>query len=124
MKAYSLDLRQKIIEVYEREQISQRQLAQRFNVATSFVIKLLKQYREGDIAPKPHAGGKPAKLQAQHQQVIAQLVEANNDATLVELCEQLEQQTKLRVSRATMGRAVQRLKLTWKKNFSSDGTRQ
>lgn len=124
MKAYSLDLRQKIIEVYKREQVSQRQLANRFNVATSFIIKLLKQYREGDIAPKPHGGGKAAKLQAEHQRMIAELVEADNHATLVELCGQLEQRTGIRVSRSTMGRVVQQLKLTWKKNLSSDGTRR
>lgn len=58
MKAYSLDLRQKIIDVYEQEEISQRQLAKRFNVALSFVVKLLKQYRAtGKITPKPFAGG-------------------------------------------------------------------
>lgn len=44
MKAYSIDLRQKIIEVYENEKISQRQLAKRFRVALSFIIKLIKQY--------------------------------------------------------------------------------
>jgi transposase len=35
MKAYSIDLRQKLIDVYENEEISQRQLAQRFCVALS-----------------------------------------------------------------------------------------
>jgi len=44
MKAYSTDLRQKIIDVYGKEQISQ--LAKRFDVALSFIVKLLKQYRE------------------------------------------------------------------------------
>jgi transposase len=39
MKAYSIDLRQKIIEVYEREEISQRQLARRFDVALSFIVQ-------------------------------------------------------------------------------------
>jgi len=57
MKAYSTDLRQKIIDVYGKEQISQRQLAKRFDVALSFIVKLLKQYREtGEIAPKPFNG--------------------------------------------------------------------
>jgi len=49
MKFYSVDLRQKIINVYETEPISQRQLAQRFCVALSFVQKLLKQYRQPKI---------------------------------------------------------------------------
>jgi transposase len=73
MKAYSTDLRQKIIDVYEDEPISQRQLAKRSSVATSFIIKLLKQYREtGTIEPKPHGGGKPAQLKPEHHQGIAQ----------------------------------------------------
>ncbi len=58
MKAYSLDLRQKIIETYEIENISQRQLAKRFRVALSFIVKLLKQWREKkDLKPLPHGGG-------------------------------------------------------------------
>jgi transposase len=36
--------------------------------------------------------------------------------TGVELCERLEQSVGVRVSRATMGRIVQKLKLTRKKN--------
>jgi hypothetical protein len=63
MKAYSIDLRQKIIEVYEREEICQRQLAQRFGVALSFIVKLLKQYRQTkEISPKPFNGGVKLKL--------------------------------------------------------------
>ena len=57
MKAYSLDLRQKLVDAYYKEpepgekKISQRKLAERFGVAPSFVQKILKQYREtGDIA--------------------------------------------------------------------------
>jgi transposase len=62
MKAYSTDLRQKIIETYENERISQRQLAQRFRVTLSFIVKLLKQYREtGDLAPKT-SPGRPREL--------------------------------------------------------------
>jgi transposase len=36
MKAYSIDFRQKIIDTYQQEKISQRKLAKRFNVALSF----------------------------------------------------------------------------------------
>jgi transposase len=123
MKAYSLDFRQKIIEVYEQECPSQRELAKRFRVATSFIIKLLKQYRDGDIAPKAHGGGSPAKLAA-HEALIVELVEANNHATLDELCDQVAERVEVRVSRATMGRTVQQLNLTRKKNVSRDRTGQ
>lgn len=57
MKYYSLDLRQKIINVYETEPIFQIKIAKRFCVALSFVQKLLKQYRQTqDILPQTHSG--------------------------------------------------------------------
>jgi transposase len=117
MKAYSIDLRQKIIEVYEREEISQRQLARRFDVALSFIVKLLKQYRQTkEISPKPFNGGVQLKLTPDNLEVLADLIEDNNDATLEELCSLLEEKTGITISRATMGRMSQRLKLTVKKN--------
>jgi transposase len=45
------------------------------------------------------------------------LVEADNDATLAELAQQLQQCMGMRVSRSTLARAVQQLKLTVKKTF-------
>lgn len=120
MKAYSIDLRQKIIEVYKQEKLSQRQLAKRFHVALSFIVKLLKQYRQtGEIAPKPFNGGVKLKLTTEQLRVLADLVENNNDATLAELCQLLKEKTAITVSRATMGRMTQRLKLTVKKNSTS-----
>lgn len=117
MKAYSLDFRQKIMAVHHEGKTSQRQLAKRFNVALSFVEKLIKQEKEtGSIAPKGHAGGSKPKLSDEQRQVVAALVSQNSDATLVELCDQLEERIGIRVSRSTMGRLTQQLKLTVKKN--------
>lgn len=66
MKPYSLGFRQKIVEVYERDKLSIRKLAKRFNVATSFIQKLLKQRQEtGDIAPKVRREQTPMKLTGQ-----------------------------------------------------------
>ena len=122
VKAYSLDLRQKIVDTYQTESISQRQLAKRFGVAKSFVIKLLKQYREtGSLKPLPHSGGAKRKVSAKELEILAELVEEDNDATLEELCEIFHQRTKVSVSRATMGRMSQRLNLTVKKNVSRHG---
>lgn len=117
MRAYSVDLRQKILDVYHTEKISQRQLAQRFHVATSFIIKLFKQYREtGNIAPKPFRGGVKLTLNPEQLEILAGLIEVHNDATLEELGELLKEKTGVSISRATMGRMTQRLKMTVKKN--------
>jgi transposase len=116
MRAYCIDFKKKIIDVYHGEPISQRQLAKRFNVAKSFIQKLLKQYREtGDVQPKPHGGGGELKLMSEHQVTLLEIVEENNDATLEELCQLLQEKIEISISRATMGRMMQRLRLTLKK---------
>ena len=119
MKAYSLDFRQKIIHVYENEGISQRQIAKRFCVALSFIQKLLKQYRTtGLIAAKPFAGGVKLKLNSEQLVMLAELISANNDATLEELVYLFKEKTEISISRATMGRMTQRLNMTFKKKHS------
>ena len=122
MKAYSVDLRQRVIDAYNQREGSQRQLARRFRVSLSFIENLLKRYRsDGTVEPRRHGGGQLAKLSPEQEVVLATLVEENNDAILVELCDQLEQRVGVRLSRATMGRYVQKLKLTRKKNSARNG---
>jgi len=119
MKAYSIDFRQKIIDTYQQEKISQRKLANRFNVALSFIYKLLKQYREtGNIEPLPHGGGVQFKLNEEQIAILGELIEKNNDATLEELRVLLHEKTQITISRATIGRYTSRLKYTVKKNFT------
>ena len=119
MKPYSIDFRQKIIEVYEEEKISIRKLAKRFRVASSFVQKLLKQYKQtGQIKPKREGGNSQPKVQGAALVTLTEIIENNNDATLDELCELLEEQTGIKISRATMGRISQNLDYTFKKKHS------
>ena len=118
MKPYSIDLRQKIIDSYENKEGSIRQLAKRFKVSPDCVRRLLKRfYREGTIEPKRHAGGKAAKLQSRHLEVLKNLVVEDNDATLVELAQRLETRTSVQVSSSTISRSIKKLNLTRKKNF-------
>lgn len=118
MKAYSLDLRQKIVETYAAGNVSQRQLAKQFRVALSFVEKLLKQHREtGTIAPKVRTKQTPMKLNTEQLAILGQIVEANNDATLDQLRHQLEQQTGVLIGRSTTASMLLHLNLTLKKNL-------
>jgi len=125
MKAYSLDLRQKIVDTYVEGNISQRQLAKQFRVALSFVEKLLKQRREtGNIAPIVRTKQTPTKLNAEQLMVLKQIVEITNDATLDELRYQLKQQTGVLIGRSTVARMLTRLNLTVKKNIAPNGKRE
>lgn len=117
MKAYSLDLRQKIIDAYFEDKISQRQIAKRFQVALSFVEKLLKQYREiGSIVPKVRIKQTPTKLSQEQLKVLSSIVSDNNDATLDELRILLEQKTGVLIGRSTLDRMLRLLDLKLKKN--------
>ncbi len=116
MKAYSLDLRQKIVARYDAGGISQRGLAQQFGVALSLIEKLLKQRRETDsIAPKARPTQTPLKLSPAQLQVLQALVEANQDATLAELRQLLARQTGVLIGRSTVDRMLTKLGLSRKK---------
>lgn len=90
-------------------------------MALSFIVKLLRQYRAtGTISPKPFNGGVKLKLSPDGLIVLTDLIEQNNDATLDQLCQMLHHQQGIKISRATMGRMTQRLKLTVKKTLHPD----
>ena len=57
MKAYSIDIREKIVKAYEQCHTSIRKVAARFDVSQTFVQKLLKQQQQtGQIHPKKQGG--------------------------------------------------------------------
>ena len=115
--AYSTDLRQRVIEAYEAKEGSPRQIAERFQVSLSFVRDLRRRKREtGTVEPKPRSGGTVPKLNASELPIVEQLVEAQPDALLRELCERFAERTTIRVSLSTMHRAVEQLNLSYKKN--------
>jgi transposase len=122
MQPYSIDFRQKILEVREQEKISIRELAKRFRVAKSFVQKLLSQVQKtGDIRPRKAGGSPPKRLNNSQLVTLIEIIEANQDATLEELVGLLEQQTGIKVSRATMGRLSLTLNYSLKKNAICSG---
>jgi transposase len=120
MKAYSNDLRQKIIQAYENKEGSYRQLAKRFSVSLGFVQNLMKRYREtGQVDPLPHGGGSAPKLTTEQMEIVAELLRVYQDATLLELCDRLHKMTQVRLSQATMSRIKNRININQKKNNQS-----
>src|SRR5919198_3829262 len=119
MRPYSRDLRIRVVQAYENHEGSMRQLAARFRLSLSCVRDLLSRYRTtGDVAPKPHGGGYPAKLDATGLEALKTLVHATPDATLQELCTQLSTTQQVMVSPATISRALAKLSLPRQKNLS------
>ncbi len=119
MRAYSIDLRQKVVEAYDRGVGTQRQIAETFGVSRSFVEKLLQRRRStGNIAPSPHGGGVKSVLDNEALALVRQLVKEEPDATLEELCEAVHRQRGVRVSVSNMCTRLKHMGLPRKKSHS------
>ena len=112
MAAYSQDLRQRVIDAIERNEGSLRQIARRFVVSLSFVVRLLQLHRRtGSLDPKPPAGGRPAALGPDDLERLKELVRQQPDATLKELRQRLG----VSCSLTAIWRALEKLRLSRKK---------
>jgi transposase len=113
MRAYSLDLRQRVLADGDRG-LTTRAVATKYSVSESWV-RLLKQRRRdtGEIAPRTSRPKRQPTL-TPHLERLRELVAAHPDATLQEL------HTKLGVAvcLATLWAALRRLGLSLKKKSS------
>jgi transposase len=112
MATYSQDLRQRVLDCVERNEGSLRQIALRFVVSLSFVVRLLQLHRRtGSLDPKPPAGGRPAALGPDDLERLQELVRQQPDATLKELRQRLG----VSCSLTAIWRALEKLRLSRKK---------
>jgi len=119
MKAYSLDLREKILEAYLQKEGAIRPLARRFKVSARFVGELIVRFRRtGSVAPKPHGGGNPSSIAPSQYEVLSALVQQYPDATLKELCEYFQEKCQVTPSKSSMQRVLDKLQLTRKKRHN------
>ena len=112
MKAYSQDLRERVVRACDEGRGSRQQIAELFGVSTAWIRRLLQRRREtGSFAAKPHAGGPRPKLGANQRRQLLELVAEQPDATLAELRRDLCAFVHL----STLWRALDRDGLTFKK---------
>jgi transposase len=126
MKAYSVDLRERVVASVESGECNIPAAARRYKVSEPTIERWLARKRSiGTCAPLPYAGGPTRKL-ARAEAVIRAAVKAQPDATLQELCERVEKKTKIKSNSSMMYRELVRLKLPRKKSRSmpANGTRR
>jgi putative transposase len=115
MRAYSLDLRERIIGAVEAGQPAD-EIAVRFAVSPRTVRRYRQRWRaEGDIAART-SPGRPPRIRPDQYDALTTLVLALPDATLADYCQQWAATSGVRVSEATMCRVLQQLALTRKKS--------
>ena len=88
MKAYSIDLRKRVLAAYDSGKYSLSHIAEQFQVITRWIQKLRQQRKlDGTIAPRPqNQGRKPAFRDADLEQ-LDDFVKENPDSTLQEIKE-------------------------------------
>jgi len=114
MKAYSQDLRAKVLRAVDQG-YARGEIIKLLGVSRATIKRYLKQRREmGDVAPKAIPGRPPTKLGPLQAELGAQL-QAHDDVSLAEHCRLWEQSHGVQVSPTTMSRAIKRLGWTRKK---------
>src|SRR5947209_18481787 len=113
MKAYSQDLRERVVRACDEGRGTRPQIADLFGVSTAWVRRLLQRRRTtGSFAAKPCAGG-AVKTTPDRTGRLVVLFSEQSDATLAELHDRLAAPVHL----STSARALLRLALTVKKGF-------
>ncbi len=117
MRAYSLDLRERVVAAYEKGGQSIAEITAQFSVGQTFLKKMLRQKRQsGSLERLPSRAGAKKVLSEVHRRWLSKQVKEQPDATLVELQEGLQKTQQVRVSRATVSRELQGLRLPRKKS--------
>jgi transposase len=118
MKAYSLDLRQRVVSAYEDGVETIREVAEQFMVSESFIKKMLAKHRTtGDIAPRGHGGGRQKRLSQAHRKWLLKTVLTMPDITLSELQQEFLNEKQISISVPTLSRELRALNLRRKKNL-------
>ena len=120
MKAYSIDLRERVAAACAAPQARIYQVAAQFSVSISFVDKLLRRQRtSGSLAALPANGGPLPRLDPAGQDLLRACLVAQPDATLAELATALVAADGPALSRTSTWRAVERLGWGRKKKAST-----
>lgn len=120
MRTLGVDLRERIVSAYDREEGTREQIGRRFGVSLGLVKKLLQQRRRtGDLAPRHRFAGRKRTILAAHETQFRNALARKNDLTLKEL----RAATGLRCSLQAIHVVLGRMGLTYKKRHSAPASR-
>jgi transposase len=115
MQAYSVDLRQRVVDALGEKGTTIDSVAQRFAVSPTSVKRYKRQLQEtGNLSPKPWPG-RALKIKPDQQERLKELVASRTDWTLQRLCDAWHEETGVSIPFGVMARTFSRLKITYKK---------
>ena len=109
MKAYSEDLRRKVVEAVQQRGMGKSEAARTFGMSLSSVKRYLGKARQGEsLSPKKQPGPRP-KMDERAKRLLEADVENRPAVTLRERCRFLEGVAGVRVSESTLSRLLRRM---------------
>jgi len=86
MKAYSMDLRKRVMAAYDSGKYTLKQVAQRFDVTVRWIQQVRRRRKlEGSIAPHPQNQGRKPAFSGKLLEELNEFVRHRHDATLEEI---------------------------------------
>lgn len=121
-RAYSSDLRRRVVASVLEEGQPKDEVARRYRVGRSTVYRWVEAALvEGRLEAKPMRGGPQPTIRGESEAALRDLVAAENHLSLAEYRDRLERETGARVHPWTVGRTFRRLGLTRKKEDPARG---
>jgi transposase len=109
MKAYSEDLRRKVVEAVQQRGMGKSEAARTFGMSLSSVKRYLGKARQGEsLSPRKHPGPRP-KMDERAKRLLEADVENRPAVTLRERCRFLEGVAGVSVSESTLSRLLRRM---------------
>ena len=115
MKAYSIDLRERVLAACDSGQNTIRHVAHQFKVSARWIYKLKQQRQlQGTISPRGHGGGRKPAFCGKDLDALDKYLSNHPDATLQEIKEFFSSTVKCSIQ--AVANALKRLEWRYKKN--------
>jgi transposase len=112
-RAYSTDLRERVIAACEAGVLTRAEIAEQFQVSEGAVYSWLRRWKAThSVAPAAHSGGRESQV---NPEVLCALVEEQNDRTLPEYVELYAERTGRRYSSSYLSRMFARHQISRKR---------
>ena len=124
-RAYSDDLRRKLLEAHQQGEGTLIELAERFRVSEGWARKISAAlYRTGQME-RPQGGkrGPSSRINADAEQYLREVIRKQPDLTLAELSESLERERGITISVSRLWTVLKDLGLRLKKSHSTPPSR-
>jgi transposase len=114
--AYSVDLRERVVAVFDRTGMTEEQVAALFKVGEATVRRWKRLKREtGSLERRPGGGGNPPRVDPEQYAIVREILGEKPDLTDQEVAWEFHRRTGRSVSRSSMNRVLLKLALTRKK---------